>query len=582
MSKSLSPAWPSQARWGLPLILFVLALGIRLIGIGWGLPNNVHQESYHPDESIIWISSQQVEPAKFSFTPGFYNYGTLYLTTLKIASDMTAAYTGGYDPKNPDTAWSYMARCHLAGRWLSALAGAGMALMVFLILRRFSSDVGAMFGGLLIALAPAHVVHSRFQTVDILAAFLLSVSAYFALKFLPSKLEEVKVTSDVKLAVLAGLFAGLSAGTKYTGILCLFTLYVAVFMARRPSAIKLSLIGTGAALAAFFLVTPGAILDNAKFMQDFVYEMKHTSAGHGLIFEGTTSGFLYHLSNLFFGIGFILTLAAMAGLGAGAFRKHAWALALLAFFIPYYLLIGRAEVKFIRYTFPLYLALGVGFGWLMGKAREKEGKWHIVVAAGILGLGGLEMGGLRGTALFTGWMASPDPRELAGKYLSGLDTTVGVVTDPWFYTPSIHPELGRRLIARPDIPFPVKTGYEPLDPLTMAMTKPKIERYAPLDELGQRDLAHRTDWDIRLLENDKPEYVVISSFEGEGLDRLSRQSNLSPAAETMVKQSKEFMERLKTNYVIDRQFGPGGDELVHDMMYVQPTVWVWKRKATTG
>ncbi len=566
-------------RWGLPLIVFTLALALRLLGIGWGLPNQVHQESYHPDEPVVWVYSQAIEPTKLKFTPGFYNYGTLYLTTLKVASDVVAGYSGGgVNPEKPDEAWTFIGKAHLAGRIISALAGSAMALLVFLILRRFTNDLGAMFGGLMIAFAPAHVVHSRFQTVDILAAFLLTVSAFYALKLIPSDRFEEKLP-DIKLAVLSGLFAGLSAGTKYTGILCILTFVVIAFGVRRESWLKLSALAVGVSILSFLIATPGILLETKAFMDGFFYETRHVKEGHGLVFEGTTSGFIYHIANLLFGIGTLMTLLGFAGIFGGAAKKNWWAIGLLAFLVPYYLIIAGAEVKFIRYTFPLFLGLAVGFGWFVGKAREKGGKWHAVVGLAILGLGGLVGGGLQSSIQFSTMMATSDPREDAGRYLKEKATSVGIVADPWFYSASVHPELGRRLVYGPGMPFVGNSPYgRTIDARTNAFTAPKVDRYVPLDGEGQRDLSQRMDWDERLITESKPEYIVFSSFESEGLARIAKLSNPSPVGKDTSERARTFMEKLKADYEFDKQFGPN-KEIVHDMLYVQPTVWVWKRKA---
>lgn len=569
---------PDPKLWGLPLFIFTLALGLRLLGIGWGLPNANHQQSFHPDEPVVWAYSQGIEPTKLKFTPGFYNYGTLYLTTLKVASDVVAGYSGGgVNPEKLDEVWSFIGKSHLAGRVISALAGSGTALLVFLILRRFSNELGAAFGGLAIAFAPAHVVHSRFQTVDILAAFLIAASAFYALKLIPTEGIEEK-RSDIKLAILSGAFAGLSAGTKYTGILCLITLVVVAFGVRRQSWLKLSGVGIGIAALVFLVTTPGILLETGAFMKGFLYETKHVKEGHGLIFEGTSSGFIFHIANLMLGLGTLMALLGLGGLFGGAGKRHWWAIGLAAFLIPYYVLIAGAEVKFIRYTFPLFIGIAVGFGWLIGKSREKGGKWHMVVGLGILALGGLLGGGLQSSIRFTAWMASPDPREVAGAYLRGKDTTVGVVADPWFYTASFHPDLGRRLVFEQGMPAVGMTGYSTyLDSKLQATASPKVERFAPIGADGQRDLAQRLDWDERLVTESKPEYVAFSSFESEGLERIAKLSDPSPVGKATSDRAKAFMEKLKAEYVFDRQFGPDID-FIHDMLYVQPTVWVWKRK----
>jgi hypothetical protein len=578
VSSSPTPASPSPNRWLLPLIVFVVALGIRLLGIGWGLPSDRHQQSFHPDEPVVWFYSQQVQPAAFDFTPGFYNYGTLYLTALKVATDVTAGYTGGgLEPQKPEEAWKFVGRSHMAGRWISALAGSATALLALLILRRFTNDLGAVCGGLFIAFAPAHVVHSRFQTVDVLAAFLIALSAYFALRIIPLADVEEK-WNPVKLAILSGTFAGLGAGTKYTGILCLLTLWVAVFGAVGAGKWKVALAGTGAAILAFLISTPGILLESKQFLDGFMYETRHVKEGHGLIFEGTSSGFVFHLANLFFGAGLLMGLFGLIGLFGATYRKHWWAIALAAFFVPYYIVIAGAEVKFIRYTFPLYIGLAIGFGWLMGTARNKGGTWHAIVALGLLGLGGIFGGGLQTAAKYSTWMMRPDPRDLAGDYLRSVGGSIGLVSDPWFYTPSIHPPLGRRLIYEAGMPMVGLAPFgEYFDRLTANLEAPQIIRYVPVNSDGTRDLKARVDWDERLLTDSRPQYVVYSSFENEGLDRIGRLSNPSPAGKTTFDRAKTFMDRLRSEYTLDRVFG-SGEPMIHDMMYVQPRLWVWKRK----
>lgn len=581
MSQTLNPASRDVKRWAVPLIVFLLALGIRFGGIGWGLPNKLHEQTYHPDEGYIWVQSQRIEPTKLSFTPHFYNYGTLYLTTLKVASDMVGAYTGGkVEPEKPAETWAFMRNCHIAGRVISAFAGAGTVLVVFLILRRFVNDFGAVFGSLAIAFAPAHVVHSQFQTVDVLATFLLSLSTFYALRMI--RIEGiVDKASDVKLAILSGLFCGLSAGTKYTGIFCFLTILTIALAVHKKAGIKLCLIALGTALASFLLATPGALLDSQIFIRDFIFEMKHTSEGHGMVFAGTSSGFIYTFANIFFGMGLLLGLLGLVGLGLGGYRKHLWILGLLAFFVPYYLLIGRAEVKFIRYTFPLYVGLAVGFGWLMGRARDKGGKWHGLVGLGILGLGGFCGGGLQASGRYLTWMAGPEPRDEAGAYLAGKDVSVGLVADPWFYTAAFHPNLYYRYMLQVGIPMVGYTFYATYDQQTAQLQNPKIIRYVP-KEYGQRFVKERVDWDERLLTESKPDYIAISSFETEGIARVQRMSNPDPVMKATADRAASFMKLLDQDYQLDRIFGPAtelwAETPVHDMMYVHPSVYVWKRK----
>lgn len=557
---------PTKSRVALvlPILVFLIALLIRIPGIGWGLKNDLHNHSYHPDELVIWSYSQAVDPAKFDFTPSFYNYGTLYLTVLRVASDVTAAYTGAPNMNDPNSVWSFVSRAHMAGRGLSALAGAGTVLAVFLLLRRRIGDFGAVMGATLIAVAPAHVMHSRFQTVDVVATFFLALSALFALRMLDRDRE----APAMKDALLSGLFAGLSAGTKYTGVLAILTLFAVLALARPKFRVKEGLAGFGAMAIAFLLVTPGAILESGQFWKDFRFEMVHVSSGHGFVFTGTGNGFLYHGSNLLYGVGTILTLLGLAGLGYFAFKKQVWALALLAFFLPYFLVIGRAEVKFIRYTFPMYIALGAGFGALMAEAnRRGGGLGRGVVILGILGLGGLDSRGLLGTALNTGQMMGEDPRDEAVRWLRQNVTagnSVGLAEDPWFWNPPLSPEgTGMR---------PGPAQRENWLNMIRGTSNPPV---ALAEDAGGGILPFNP-----ALLAQTPEYVTFSSLESDPRERLVGRTDVPSDVQSEAARYREFMKKLSEGYDAPPKMFGTQTRLVEDMQYTNPVVMVWKRKAT--
>lgn len=549
--------------------MFVVALAIRLVGIGWGLKNDLHNQSYHPDEEVIFMYSQGVDPAHLKFTPGFYNYGTLYLTTLRVASDMTAAYTGGPDLKNADSKWSYIARCNFAGRIISAFAGAGTALVVFFLLLRLSSLIAAGFGAGMLAVAPAHVVHSRFQTVDVLAVLFLALSALYALKVIPKDGDEPFTPKQIlKWVVLSGVFAGLSAGTKYTGILGVITVLVVLFAYYRADVIKNGLIALAAAIGAFVVTCPGFLLDNEAFMRDFKYEMLHTSTGHGLVFEGTASGFVFHFANLLQGLGTIATFVGIGALVYAAYRRQIWAIALLGFMVPYYILIGRAEVKFIRYTFPLYVGLAVGFGWAVAKGHEHRKYGRYLVGAGILAIGGVDYGGLIGTVRFTGYMTGEDPRDAAARYLkdqakSNPNMVVGLPEDPWFWSAPLFPDS---TISRGSM-----SPKHRLAEMQLA-TAPRETFY-----IGPE--GNPTQFDTRLITDTKPDFITASTLETADPFRLKGRKDISSEGQALAKQYWDFSRALQEAYDPDRGFG---DDLniVQDLAYVQPRVYVWKRKTT--
>lgn len=555
----------NKALW-LGLGVFLFAFVVRLVGIGWGLPNETHNQSFHPDEPVILGYAQQIEPSTFDFAPGFYNYGTLYLTLVRMTTDVVSAYSPVSEGNQPQAGNALVSNVLLAGRVLSTLAGAATAWVVLLMLLPRVGSMGAIVGGAAMAIAPGHVVHSRFQTVDVIATFFLALALLYALKLAPPN--EVDGKSALRFALLSGLFAGLSAGTKYTGILALIALAVVVVCERKSLGWKPLVVGVLSALVAFFLTTPGALVESSAFLRDFKYEMTHTQTGHGLVFAGTPSGFVYHLWNLSMALGAVVATFGLVGLARASWQKHVWAIALFAFGLAYYLLIGRAEVKFMRYVFPLLPVLAVGFGWIIARAKESPKPFlqFGVVLVAVLGIAS----SLASVGQFTVWMVTDDPREAAASELR-QEATVGLVSDPWFYTPPFYPGTS----AGPYVEQ--KAGaFEVRKQWMDGATNPSVVRFLPSPP------EQRIDFDKRLLTELRPDYVVFSSFEIGDLNRLNKLPSPPKEYETQLGRAEEFMDTLQTGYEIWKVHGSDGGALPHDLMYIRPEIQVWKRKTDSA
>jgi hypothetical protein len=323
-----------------------------------------------------------------------------------------------------------------------------------------------------------------------------------------------------------------------------------------------SLGATVAAILAFIIATPGYLHNSQQFFRDFSYEVRHASTGHGLLFEGLPSGFLVQSFHLVVGLGFIVLPMALAGLVWSAGHRERGALAIGAFTLIFFILIGSAEVLFSRYTFPLYFGLAFGFGLFIDLCRPFRIIRHAAPVAGILGVGGLALV----CARWTGYMDSDDPRKAVADALRSKaevqDFTVGLVSDPWFYTPLFY----RTTSAPRFIEF-----YERHERMRMSR-RPLVVRYVPEP---QRD---RFDWDVRLITDLKPDRIVYSSFESGDVHRLSNLSQPPSHVKLFVDRYSEFQKRLAAEYdlELDTAESLAG---VHDLEYIRPRIWVWKKKA---
>lgn len=554
------PAWLERFRWFLPAVVFGLALALRLAVSGWGLPNDLHNQSYHPDEPIVWIFSQEVEPAKLKFTPGFYNYGTLYLTVLRVGSDVAKTYAGLGEPKSTDEYWRLMALGHRVGRVLSAFAGAGTVLVVFLMLRRRFGDLGALAGSVAIAFAPGHLVHSGFQTVDATATFLFALGLFYAVRVLDA--DEGLV---LRFTLLSALFFGLSAATKYTGIIGLASLFVALFLSQRRRFLQLGALGGGVSVAALLAGTPGILLDFEKFKAGLAYEMAHTATAHGLIFEGVPGGFVYHLGNLAVGLTPLIMIFGLTGVAVACLAKDRTMIVLAIGALLLYFVLGRAQVSFLRYTLPLYPLFAAGLAHLVWLGHSREGMQKAWVAAVIVSLGiQLQGGSLR----YLTWMMGEDPRDSVARWMKSVSndqTIVGLASDPWFYTPPFFKDTAMPRTVPDNLLFQARE----------ASVAPKVLVGLPP---GQ---ARGAAWNSALFAA-RPDYIVFSSFEAEDLLRLQRLQNLRPEIKAQVDAFESFVQILERDYKL-QSGGMAGDwktahrPIVHDMAYVRPVIWIWKR-----
>ena len=163
----------------------------------------------------------------------------------------------------------------------------------------------------------------------------------------------------------------------------------------------------------------------------------------------------------------------------------------------------------------------------------------------------------------------PDERAIVAQQLkeeSSDSTTVGLASDPWFYTPVFYPQSA----AGPYVPFEKRLEW------MNAATKPRIVRYVPTNP------QERFDFDVRLFSEYKPDYVVVSSFEIGDLNRLKKLPSPPSEYATLLGRAEEFMDILSTDYQRWKVRGKQDSALPHDLAYIRPEIIVWKRKTDSS
>jgi 4-amino-4-deoxy-L-arabinose transferase-like glycosyltransferase len=297
--------------------ILLLALFLRVWGLDWGLPSATHYFSYHPDETTVLNAAMSMSLFRGQLLPHYYNYGSLQIYLILIAN--TLDYLFGHGVliiHNVTTQYAPWARMYLVGRALTVAMGVGTVWAVYLLGTRLWGHRAGLLSGIVLAIMPIHAQQSHWLTVDVPATFWATLSLVWVARL---------ATDDPKplrAALLAGLFAGLAAATKYNLALALLPLAFATlrpFPGRegtgrlRPG---LGLFcGCSAAALAFLITCPGFLLDSTKFWQDFRYEANHVQHLPGAEFAHTGSGLVFVIArNLDAGLGLPLLLLCLVSI----------------------------------------------------------------------------------------------------------------------------------------------------------------------------------------------------------------------------------------------------------------------------
>ncbi len=501
LSTDSSPARlppPGFRRTKLLLSLLVLAaLALRIWGITWSLPNQERLFSYHPDEGVNLVKGvlDKDGAPRPHLDLRFYNYGSLYFYLWQSASSVNRAYgaislaaTG--TPDKPDR--ESFASLILVGRLVTAVLGALTLIPIFTLGSRLFGRSTGWLGAVTYGVIPVAVVHAHFATVDMTATFFVAVSLALGARLLDNP--------DWGNIVLAGLACGLAAAAKYNCQLVLFAPMAALVLTGKTTismrAAKTAVLLVSAGIG-FVASCPGILVNWDGFRHDFLYELHKSGEGMGLLFTNTGNGWLYHLtSSLRFGLGVPLLLLVLAGVIFAAARRTKQDWYLFAFLIPYYFVIGYAQVRFMRYVIPILPALSIMAGRMVAEAWESRQ----VLGRAVASISAVAFAvSLLLTLSLDRLMASPDSRDAANAYLDSTaqqGALVAFARLPWYDVPPLAPEF---------------TAPSP------AMRREAAQK---LTRFICRMPGNNAELDANVLSAPSPDFVVVSDIATEDWDRL--------------------------------------------------------------
>lgn len=368
--------------------IILIAIGLRLWGIGYDLPS-----IYHPDEpAMIFRSLGMLKTGDLN--PHFFHWPSLpfYLNLLAyvpyyLLGKMMGAFGTPNDILAPVQLAAGVVRTQmpttvLVGRLVTTSFGIGSVVLVFLIGRRLTNnDWVGILAALMMAVSPTNVWHSRWTTPDMFAVFFV----------LATILASIWVYQEGRTwqYILAGICVGLAAASKYNAALVVTSLLAAHFLRDgwkgvRDGKLYLALASSG---LAFLFSVPFSVLDFPKFFADLKFDSQHYATGHAGM-EGNT--LQWYLSYLLRMTGAISALAVLAILG-GILSRSKEVVLLGAFPIVYSIFISRFVVRNDRTLLPLIPLLFLLASILLmvlftraTKLRSAAGKVAMVAALSLL------------------------------------------------------------------------------------------------------------------------------------------------------------------------------------------------------
>jgi len=323
-------------------LIVVLAFCLRFFGIWRGYPLIVHS-----DEPYIEYPALEMLK-RFDLNPHGFTYPSLIIYLQCLLAALTAVYKyvihGVRFEDIPKVDF------FVVGRAVAALASSLSIVFVWLIGRKIANAIVGLLAAGIVAASPLHVRLSYLVTVDIWTAIFTVVVFYFC-----TRIYENGARRDY---LLAGVFVGLAAGSKYTAAISLVSVLVAHGLGchnnnNNQKALwfdRRLLYCAVVSIAAFFATSPYVILDHSKFFSDLGDISSHYTGGHpGAEAVGDHSYGLAASALLSSGgIGATASILALAGIILAAYRTNPTCLMLVGFTVTFFLFVGKYKVFFPR------------------------------------------------------------------------------------------------------------------------------------------------------------------------------------------------------------------------------------------
>lgn len=259
------------------LLILAIAFGLRVWALSFDLPN-----LFHPDEDAVVMPALQILKTG-NLEPNRFEYGSmqiyaltalfvivyLYLARAGIVSDPTQLpiYERGTYPLTYP-----LPQFFLAARWLSALAGVGIVVLVYMLTKRLSDQRTALIAAAVAAVTPMLIDNAHYATPDTLLTFMCMLALYLLVRAYDNW-----ETDSHWPFIAAAFIGGLATSTKYNGAVLLIPILLIPAFKNKSLDDYLSLRTVGAPtglVTGFLFASPYALLNMPLFLQWAGYALR--------------------------------------------------------------------------------------------------------------------------------------------------------------------------------------------------------------------------------------------------------------------------------------------------------------------
>jgi hypothetical protein len=351
-------------RWAWPTLAAILAAGLalRLWGARQGLPFvfNTDEADHFLPHAVEMFQRGTLNPHYFANPPAF-TYLLHFLLAIAYGGGNGAIRALRLEPAEVYTlARVAAAVLGTAALWLLYATGA----------RLFGRAVGLLAAAIeAVAFLPVFYAHLALNDVPTLAPLTLSLLGSAG----------VLRRGRARDYLLAGVGLGLACASKYTAGIAVLPLAAAAAVryldggSSRPARSAAGLgLAAAAALAAFLIANPYAVLDYSAFHEGLLHQSKLSAEGQGKLGAPRQGGLVYYLWSLTWGLGWVPSLAALGGAVAVWRARPALGWMLVPaplLFLAFMGLQGRYFGRWLLPVFPILCLLAAFFAvWLIRAA----------------------------------------------------------------------------------------------------------------------------------------------------------------------------------------------------------------------